>query len=37
MIGDNFSEGGSVVDPKLFMSDPDLTLTLISDPDSDPD
>jgi hypothetical protein len=29
----------SVVDPKLFFSDPDPdpTLTLISDPDSDPD
>jgi hypothetical protein len=29
----------SVVDPKLFISDPDPTLTLISDPDpnSDPD
>jgi hypothetical protein len=24
------------VDPKLFFSDPDPTLTLISDPDSDP-
>ncbi len=27
----------SVVDPKLFISDPDPTLTLISDPDSGPD
>jgi hypothetical protein len=27
----------SVVDPKLFLPDPDPTLTLISDPDSDPD
>jgi hypothetical protein len=27
----------NVVDPKLFFSDPDPTLTLISDPDSDPD
>ncbi len=26
---------GSVVDPKLLYSDPDPTLTLISDPDSD--
>ncbi len=28
---------GSVVDPKLFFPDPDPTLTLISDPDLDPD
>ncbi len=27
----------SVVDPKLFFPDPDPTLTLISDPDSNPD
>jgi hypothetical protein len=27
----------SVVDPKLFFSDPDPTLTVISDPDSNPD
>jgi hypothetical protein len=32
-----FYLGSSVVDPKLFFSDPDPTLTLISDPDSDPD
>jgi hypothetical protein len=28
---------GSVVDPKLFFLDPDPTLTLILDPDSNPD
>jgi hypothetical protein len=27
----------SVVEPKLFFPDPDPTLTLISDPDSNPD
>jgi hypothetical protein len=27
----------SVVDPKLFFPDPEPTLTLISDPDSNPD
>ncbi len=30
-------ENSSVVDPKLFFPDPDPTLALISDPDSNPD
>ena len=28
---------GSVVDPKLFFSDPDPTFQIISDPYADPD
>ncbi len=41
MIGKNYRPRGgvnsSVVEPKLFILDPDPTLTLISDPDSGPD
>jgi hypothetical protein len=36
-VGITYTEKISVVDPKLFFPDPDPILTLISDPDSDPD
>ncbi len=37
LLGDFAVDLASVVDPKLFFPDPDPTLPLISDPDSNPD